>query len=575
MQTSEKERRIRFQIIYAHMGALRQRTARAVRLGEHVGAPGYHRCAAWGRWQCSAPRHSLAVGSSTVGCDCTTVLARDVLAAARSVQGFQTVQVAAEDMEASADAAEAQGQRLGRLKVAAADGQRLESQPAGVDAQATKTESQPAEVDVQATKAESQPAEMDAQATKTAQTRALLLLSAGIFGVLSIWYVGSAVLPLMRADTTLRPDGLSNAEGSLLTSITNIGFVVGCLGSALVNLSDLVRPSVLVLVGAVAAAGITAGSCLEGVSFELLLASRCLVGVCIALVYPPSMKLLATWYEPEKRGAAIGILFSFFCIGSAFPQLLKALAGESALGSWRFPLLVTSAVTASAGILVFVGVGEGPFPFPPAPKLQPSQMMQVLRRPSVLLPILGYTGHQIEVMNMWGWIGEFLVQVHGLSERNAGMLAFAAISMGGPGSWLGGRLGDKYGRAKICSISLIVSGSCCLCVGLISDLPFGLTVLTVIVWGLSILVDSPNFPAIISKNAEQEYVGTALSMQLASGYLMCSIAMYVMAILGDIIGWRWTYPVMSSTPLMGLVAMQLLQRLEDHEAEVQKDTMKP
>ena len=422
---------------------------------------------------------------------------------------------------------------------------------------------------------------MDGDAIKVAQTRALLLLSTGIFGVLSIWYVGSAVLPLMREDTTLRPNGLSNAEGSLLTSATNIGFVVGCLGSALINLSDLVRPSVLVLVGAVSAAGITAGSCIQGVSFELVLVSRSLVGVCIALVYPPSMKLLATWYAPEKRGGAIGILFAFFCVGSAFPQLLKALAGKSALGSWRFPLLITSAVTASAGILVFVGVGEGPFPFPPAPKLQPSQMTQVLRKPSVLLPILGYTGHQIEVMNMWGWIGEFLVQVHGMSEKNAGLLAFVAISMGGPGSWLGGWLGDKYGRAKVCSVALIMSGSCCLGVGLMSDLPFGFTVVTVVIWGVTILVDSPNFPAIISKNADQEYVGTALSVQLASGYLMCSLGMYLMAIVGDGIGWRWTYPIMSSTPLMGLGAMQLLQRLEDRddkvraEVEEQKDAAKP
>lgn len=409
---------------------------------------------------------------------------------------------------------------------------------------------------------------MDGDATKKtaavgAQTRALVLLSLGIFGVLSIWYVGSAVLPLMRVDTKLRPDGLSNAEGSLLTSAANVGFVFGCIGSALLNLSDLVRPSVLVLVGAITAASITAGSCLEGVSFEVVLVSRCMVGVCIALVYPPSMKLLATWYEQEKRGAAIGIMFAFFCIGSAFPQLLKALAGDSALSSWRFPLLVTSVVTAAAGVLVFVGVGEGPFPFPPTQKLQPSQTLQVLRTPSVFLPILGYTGHQVEVMNMWGWIGEFLVQVHGMSESNAGLLAFAAISMGGLGSWLGGYLGDKYGREKVCSVSLMVSGSCCVCIGLVADLPFVFTVVTVLIWGLSILVDSPNFPAIISKNADQEYVGTALSVQLASGYLMCSLGMFLVAAIGDSIGWRWTYPIMSCTPLIGLAAMQALQKLTE------------
>ena len=76
--------------------------------------------------------------------------------------------------------------------------------------------------------------------------------------------------------------------------------------------------------------------------------------------------------------------------------------------------------------------------------------------------------------------------------------------------------------------------------------------------------------AIISKNADQEYVGTALSVQLALGYLMCSLAMIIMAVIGDSIGWRWTYPIMSSTPIVGLVAMQLLQRLEDREQQQQQ-----
>ena len=191
-------------------------------------------------------------------------------------------------------------------------------------------ESEPAEPALELPAAAEPPRDRAAGGLVTApstarQTRALLLLSAGIFGVLSIWYVGSAVLPLMRDDPTLRPNGLTNAEGSLLTGAANVGFVVGCIGSALINLSDIVHPTVLCLVGALSAAVVTALSCVPGVSFELVLASRSVVGVCIALVYPPSMKLLGTWYAAEKRGAAIGVLFAFFCVGSAFPQLIKAL----------------------------------------------------------------------------------------------------------------------------------------------------------------------------------------------------------------------------------------------------------
>ena len=163
------------------------------------------------------------------------------------------------------------------------------------------------------------------------------------------------------------------------------------------------------------------------------------------------------------------------------------------MGSWRFPLLVTSGITAAAGLLVFVGVSEGPYPFPPAKQVKLSQTLDVLRTPSVLLPILGYTGHrehiafdrlqthatnfsrsarglgtlnvqlsdragwlfpptEIEVMNMWGWLAHFLVEVHGLSPKSAGLLSFAAISMGGPGSWAGGWLGGEPPSNAFCLI---------------------------------------------------------------------------------------------------------------------------
>ena len=68
------------------------------------------------------------------------------------------------------------------------------------------------------------------------------------------------------------------------------------------------------------------------------------------------------------------------------------------MGSWRFPLLVTSGITAAAGLLVFVGVSEGPYPFPPAKQVKLSQTLDVLRTPSVLLPILGYTGHREHIL---------------------------------------------------------------------------------------------------------------------------------------------------------------------------------
>ena len=177
-----------------------------------------------------------------------------------------------------------------------------------------------------------------------------------------------------------------------------------------------------------------------------------------------------------------------------------------------------------------------------------------------MLPILGYIGHQIEVMNMWVWLAPFLVEVHGMSERDASLLAFAAMSMGGPGSWLGGWLGDRYGRIRVVSLSLLASTSCSVLLGVLADAPFGFTVAVCIAWGLTILGDSPSFPAIISSNTEQDYVGTALLVQLGLGYLLCVASLYGTALIGDALGWRWCFAVMAIFPGGALVAMQVLAR---------------
>jgi predicted MFS family arabinose efflux permease len=108
--------------------------------------------------------------------------------------------------------------------------------------------------------------------------------------------------------------------------------------------------------------------------------------------------------------------------------------GPEVITSWRVPLLVTSGVAVGAGLLVAAFVRNGPYPFPAAQKLAPLQVVEVLRTSRVLLPILGYVGHQVEVMTMWIWLAPFLVEVHGVSERRASLLAFLAVTMGGPGS---------------------------------------------------------------------------------------------------------------------------------------------
>ena len=144
-------------------------------------------------------------------------------------------------------------------------------------------------------------------------------------------------------------------------------------------------------------------------TFAGALVVRLLVGFGLALVYPPGVKLLSTWFPKEKRGGAIGVMFGFFCLGSAFPQLLR-----SADIPWRFTVVCTSALSAGTSAVVLATVRTGPFPFASS-KFDPFQCIAVFRNVQVSCTIFAYCCHQAELFSMWAWMARFLQTAWGLS----------------------------------------------------------------------------------------------------------------------------------------------------------------
>ncbi|CAK0906989.1 unnamed protein product [Prorocentrum cordatum] len=210
-------------------------------------------------------------------------------------------------------------------------------------------------------------------------------------------------------------------------------------------------------------------------------------------------------------------MFSFFCMGSAFPQLLYGLAEGF---SWRAVVVSTSGLAVVSGIAVYSFVGIGPFPFPSS-QFDVQKLLGVCRNRNVMLSIAAYCGHQWELFCVWAWCAQFLENIHDLSHTSAHVWAFVIISMGGPGSWLGGRLGDRYGRVRTALVMVAVSGACTLVLGLLDDLwPFPVWIAICVVWGLTSLADSPNYSALVTISADQQSVGTAVTFQLFCGYFI-------------------------------------------------------
>ncbi len=101
---------------------------------------------------------------------------------------------------------------------------------------------------------------------------------------------------------------------------------------------------------------------------------------------------------------------------------------------------------------------------------------------------------------------------------------------------------------------MMVSASCCVAAALVFHRPAWL-VLVAMVWGIAVIADSAQFSAIISEVAEKSYIGTALTLQTALGFLLTAFAIRSIAAIATRFGWQWALACMAVGPLLGVWAM--------------------
>lgn len=392
---------------------------------------------------------------------------------------------------------------------------------------------------------------------EVSQRRVLFLLSLAELLAMSLWFTGTAVLPQV---TSLWHSGL--ALGSWLTIAVQVGFALGAVVFALFNISDVFSPILVFVISALAASAANAAFAWTAQQPLTAIVLRGATGFFLAGVYPVGMKIIAGWFE-RGRGLALGIMIGALTVGSAVPHGVNSLGGIA----WRNVVLLGSAQGVLGALIVAFAVRQGPYAMPKS-QLDVSQVLQMVRNRPLRLANLGYLGHMWELYGFWGWIAVVFAASAGWSRSKYEMAAALVIAIGAVGCIWAGAASDRLQdhspaarvsqRARVTIIAMAVSSACCVAGAFAFRQPILLLAISM-VWGIAVIADSAQFSTIISEVSDKSYVGTALTCQVAIGFLLTAFSIRFLALIAAHYGWSWALASMSVGPLLGIWAMTGLQ----------------
>jgi predicted MFS family arabinose efflux permease len=364
----------------------------------------------------------------------------------------------------------------------------------------------------------------------------------------SFWFAGNAIITDLSESFQLT----SGAVGDLTASV-QFGFIAGTLCFAILAIADRFSPRSVFLACSLLGAFFNLMIYLAPYGYFSLLAFRFSTGFFLAGIYPVGMKIAADWYE-GKLGHALGFLVGALVVGTGFPHLVKSIGAGL---PWQTVLLVVSSVAAFGGILLFCLIKDGPYR-KPSKKFKASDFLKIFAVKDFRSAAFGYFGHMWELYAFWVFVPELLlryIERHPGIQINIPFWSFLVIASGFFGCALGGILSIKIGSTRVAFTQLLISGFCCIFVLVVYQCHILIFLAFLLIWGITVVGDSPQYSTLVARTAPKELTGTALTITICIGFSITIVSIQLIKYLNIAGGIEHAMVWLAIGPVIGLVSI--------------------
>lgn len=175
-------------------------------------------------------------------------------------------------------------------------------------------------------------------------------------------------------------------------------------------------------------------------SVSIAIVGRTLVGLGVAMLFVPTMKILAEWFHVKEFATMTGILMALGGVGSLFAATPLVLVSNWI--GWRQSFILVGFITVVLAILVYLIVRDRPaimgWPSPAGTPQKPPEPIALMAGVKKVLttpyfwPVAAWFFFNCAIFFSYGglWGGPYLIQVYGYSKAQSGqILSMLAIGM--------------------------------------------------------------------------------------------------------------------------------------------------